>query len=86
MRRYPSVRRLTPRERELALLVTDGLKPAVIARRLNLTPQTVSTYLQRIKMRLNLARQADIAPWVAARRVPDCPDMLRRADTDNWDT
>ena len=82
MRRDPSVRRLSPRERQTALLFTDGLKPAVIAHRLNLTPQTVSAYLQRIKVRLNLARQADIAPWVAARRVPDCPDVLRRADND----
>ncbi len=82
MRRYPSVRRLTPREHELALLFADGLKSAVIAHRLNLTPQTVSTYLQRIKWRLNLATQADIAPWVAARRIPDCPDTLQRAGTD----
>jgi DNA-binding CsgD family transcriptional regulator len=82
MRRYPSVRRLTPREREVALLFSDGLKPAVIAGRLNLTPQTVSAYLQRIKLRLNLATQADIVPWVIARRVPGHPDILRRASID----
>ncbi len=82
MRRYPSVRRLTSREREVALLFSDGLKPAVIAHRLNLTPQTVSVYLQRIKLRLDLATQADIVPWVTARRVPGHPDTLRRVSID----
>src|SRR4051812_7720198 len=74
MRRYPSFQRLSPREREIALLVGDGLELALIARRLNLAPATVSNHLQRIRWRLRLAQRADIAPWVAARRVPDRPD------------
>ena len=78
----PSVRRLSPREREIALLVADGLKPALIARRLNLAPHTIATYLQRIKGRLKLATQAEIVTWVATRRVPGCSDTLLRADRD----
>ena len=82
MRADPSVQRLTPREREIALLIADGLKPPAIARRLNLAPHTVATYLQRIRSRLKLTSQAEIATWVAARRVPGCADTLRRADPD----
>ena len=76
----PSVRRLTPREHEIVLLVADGLKPTLIARRLNLAAHTAATYLQRIRSRLKLTTQAEIVAWVAARRGPGCLDALRRAD------
>jgi len=69
MRPDPSVQRLTLCEREIALLVADGLKPAQIARRHNLAPQTVATFLQRIRSRLKLATQDEIVTWVAARRI-----------------
>ena len=82
MRPAASIQRLSPREREVALLLADGLKPLVIARRLNISPGMVSNYIQRIKGRLKLATLAEIAPWVAARRVPGCLDALRRAGTD----
>jgi probable F420-dependent oxidoreductase len=74
-----TVRRLTPREREVALLVADGLKDAAIARRLGLTPSTVASYVGRIQRRLDLAGRADITAWVAARRLPGNPEArLRR--------
>ncbi len=81
MRPDPSVRRLSPREREIALLVADGLKDPAIARQLDLSRWTVASYVQRVKRRLNLADRAEIAAWVMARRFPDAPEgWLRRAD------
>jgi DNA-binding CsgD family transcriptional regulator len=75
----PSVRRLTPREREVALLVADGLKDAAIARRLGLTPATVASYIGRIQRRLDLTGRNAIVAWVAARRTPGALEArLRR--------
>jgi DNA-binding NarL/FixJ family response regulator len=80
MRPDPSVRRLTPREREVTLLVADGLKDAAISRRLGLTPSTVASYVQRVQHRLQLASRAEVATWVAARRTSDDPEArFRRA-------
>jgi DNA-binding NarL/FixJ family response regulator len=75
----PTVRRLTPREREIALLVADGVKDAAIGRRLGLTPSTVASYVQRVQRRLQLAGRKDVAAWVVARRTPADPEArLRR--------
>jgi two-component system nitrate/nitrite response regulator NarL len=63
--------RLTPREREVALLVAAGLPNAEIARRLGLSPSTVGTYLQHIRQRLDLRTRLEIAAWVHAGRSPD---------------
>ena len=70
---YPAVRRLSDREREIALLLADGLKDAVIARRLGLAPGTVGAYISHIRLRLGLASRVEIAAWVQARRDPDDP-------------
>jgi DNA-binding NarL/FixJ family response regulator len=79
----PSVRRLTLREREVALLIADGLKNAVIAGRLGLSPGTVRNYAQHIMRRLNLGSREEIATWVTARRTPGSPEArLRRAGVD----
>jgi DNA-binding NarL/FixJ family response regulator len=75
------VRRLTERERQVALLVAEGLKDALIARRLGLSASTVGTYVQHIQQRLQLDSRAEIAAWVTARRDPDDPTgRLRRAE------
>jgi DNA-binding CsgD family transcriptional regulator len=75
----PSVRRLTDRERQVALLVADGLKDASIALRLGLSPKTVANYVQHIRQRLGSGTRAEIAAWVTARRDPDDPEArLRR--------
>jgi len=64
----PARRRLTEREREVALLVADGLKDVVIARRLGLSRSTVGTHVRRIRSRLGLKDRAELVAWVAARR------------------
>lgn len=67
----PTRRRLTAREREVALLVADGLKDAVIARRLGLAATTTGHYIRRILQRLQLKDRRELAAWVAARRSSD---------------
>jgi DNA-binding NarL/FixJ family response regulator len=77
--RDPSVRRLTPREREIALLVAVGLKDVTIARRLGLSPKTVNSYVHGVLRRLQLSSRTEIVAWVSARLDPDCPEArLRR--------
>jgi non-specific serine/threonine protein kinase len=76
-----SVRRLTNRERQVALLIADGLKNPSIARRLGLSPRTVGHYVQHIRQRLDLGSREEIAAWVRARVDPDDPEAgLRRGD------
>lgn len=71
--------RLTPREHEIALLLADGLKLELIAERLGLSAHTVKVHITHIRQRLRLANQDGVVSWIAARRVPGNPDMLRRA-------
>jgi non-specific serine/threonine protein kinase len=74
-------RRLTPREREVALLFADGLALDVIGQRISLSPTTVANYLHRIQLRLGLSSRADIAAWVDDRRTTEDGSgrSLRRA-------
>jgi DNA-binding CsgD family transcriptional regulator len=63
----PRVKRLTAREHQVARLIAQGLKDALIARRLGISASTVSAYVGHIKHRLRLATRAEIAAWVTAR-------------------
>ena len=77
----PSVRRLTAREQQVARLVAQGLKDAVIARRLGLSGSTVGGCIRRVQWRLKLASRAEIAAWVTARLDPANPtSRLQRLD------
>jgi DNA-binding NarL/FixJ family response regulator len=79
MRPDPSVRRLSPRELEVANLITDGFTNALIALRLGLTLTTVGTCVQRVQRRLDLGNRAAIVAWMTARRTPGSPEArLRR--------
>jgi DNA-binding CsgD family transcriptional regulator len=82
----PSVRRLSPREREVAILVAEGLKDSAIARKLGLSTATVGTYVQRIRTRLHLSSRGEIITWVTERVVPGHPEAgFRRADPERVD-
>jgi DNA-binding CsgD family transcriptional regulator len=72
----PRTRRLTPREREIALLIADGYKDLVIARRLSVSPATVATHVQRIQFRLRLSGRNQIAAWVRNHAVASHPDVF----------
>lgn len=79
--RDPSVGRLTPTERAVALHVAEGLKNREIAMCLGMGVATVSLYVRRIRLRLDLASREDIATWVKVRQVPGDPEgRLCRAD------
>ena len=55
--------RLTPRERDVAMLIAGGLTNAEIAERLVLVAGTVANYVERILRKLNLRGRAQIAAW-----------------------
>jgi DNA-binding NarL/FixJ family response regulator len=67
----PTRRRLSAREREVALLVADGLDDGAIAERLGLSPATVANYIKRIRLRLSTASRVDVARWINDRRDRD---------------
>ncbi|MFB4309615.1 AAA family ATPase [Actinomadura sp. GTD37] len=56
--------RLSGREREIAVLVSDGRTNQQIARVLGLSPKTVETYLARIFKKLTLCSRAQLAAIV----------------------
>jgi DNA-binding CsgD family transcriptional regulator len=80
----PSVRRLSPREREIAILLARGLTDAAIGRSLGISGGSVGNAVRRIRLRLRLDSRAEIAAWVTARLDPDDPsgNSLRRPPVD----
>jgi DNA-binding CsgD family transcriptional regulator/tetratricopeptide (TPR) repeat protein len=58
---------LTPREREIALLVGEGLTNRQIATRLYLSERTAQNHVQHILTKLDLPNRGQIAVWVATR-------------------
>jgi DNA-binding NarL/FixJ family response regulator len=77
----PTRRRLTTQERDIALLVGDGLSDQAIARHLALAPSTITTYVRRIRDRLDPANRRNLEAWVNARRDSAHPEAgLGRLD------
>ncbi|WP_370541992.1 LuxR C-terminal-related transcriptional regulator [Amycolatopsis sp. FDAARGOS 1241] len=54
---------LTPREREIAALVADGLANRAIAGQLVLSERTVESHVRSILAKLGLANRTEIAAW-----------------------
>jgi DNA-binding CsgD family transcriptional regulator len=59
---------LTPREREVALRVVDGLSDREIAERLNLSPYTVRQYVKRIYRKVDVDSRVALTRLLLARR------------------
>ncbi|MBA3249963.1 MAG: response regulator transcription factor [Geodermatophilaceae bacterium] len=59
---------LTPREREVADLVAQGMTNREIAVRLFLSERTAENHVQHILTKLDLANRSQIAMWIYARR------------------
>ncbi len=59
---------LSPREHEVAVLVSEGLTNAEIGSRLTISPRTVESHVTRIRTKLDVRSRAQIATWVARRR------------------
>ena len=58
---------LTPREREVAALVAQGLTNREIAERLYLSERTAQNHVQHILTKLGLPNRGQIAVWMTAR-------------------
>jgi DNA-binding CsgD family transcriptional regulator len=52
--------RLSPREREVLDHIANGLTHSQAARRLNISPGTVDTYVKRIRRKIGPANKADL--------------------------
>ncbi|GAA5194915.1 helix-turn-helix transcriptional regulator [Rugosimonospora acidiphila] len=59
---------LTPREREVALLIADGLTNAELARRLYISPKTAAVHVSNILRKLGVSSRTEV------------PDAVRRPD------
>ena len=59
----PPLTALTPREREVASLVAEGLTNTEIAQRLTLSPGTVGNHLGQILRALGLKNRIQVAVW-----------------------
>ena len=62
--------KLTRREREVALLVAQGLTNPQIASELSVSRSTANNHVARILRKLGLRSRAQIAAWVTERRPP----------------
>jgi DNA-binding CsgD family transcriptional regulator len=51
---------LTPREREVALLISDGLTNAELARRLYISPKTAAVHVGNILRKLGVSSRTDV--------------------------
>lgn len=58
---------LTPREQEIATLVSHGLSDKQIAKRLVISRSTASTHLEHIRAKLGFSSRTQIAVWVNER-------------------
>jgi DNA-binding CsgD family transcriptional regulator len=66
---HVAVRELSPREREVALLVAQGLTNLAIARSLFVSRATVAGHLTSILDKLGFTSRVQIAAWVVERRL-----------------
>jgi DNA-binding NarL/FixJ family response regulator len=60
---------LTPREREVLLMVGEGLPNKLIARRLEISEKTVKSHLTRIFERIGVSDRTQAALWVERHRL-----------------
>ncbi|GAB2959089.1 LuxR C-terminal-related transcriptional regulator [Amycolatopsis acidiphila] len=61
---------LTPREREIAELIAEGLSNREIAARLVIAQRTAETHVENILAKLGFTSRAQIAAWLAEHRAP----------------
>ncbi len=65
--RGAGVEPLTPREREVALLASAGVRSREIGERLHLSTRTVDTHLARVYRKLGVSGRAELAPALGIR-------------------
>lgn len=57
---------LTPREREVAALLAEGLSNSQLADRLYISPRTAAVHVSNILAKLGMASRTEVAAWAAA--------------------
>ncbi|WP_213575142.1 LuxR C-terminal-related transcriptional regulator [Rhodococcus sp. USK13] len=65
---------LTPREREVADLVAQGMSSKEVAAKLVISRRTVDVHVEHIFEKLGFNSRTQIATWVAQRRAPESPN------------
>src|SRR3954452_19664727 len=60
---------LTPREREVASLIAEGLTNGQMAERLYISPKTAAVHVSNILMKLGLAGRAEVAAWAVRQGI-----------------
>jgi DNA-binding NarL/FixJ family response regulator len=60
---------LTPRRREIAVLLTEGRTLTQIARILTITPEAVANDVEAILWRLDSVSRAEVMSWAVERRM-----------------
>ena len=68
---------LTPREREVALLIAQGLSDRQIADRLIITEGTAGVHVGHILNKLGFHARTEIARWVVQHELGPTPDLPR---------
>jgi DNA-binding CsgD family transcriptional regulator len=59
----PADGELTSREREVAILLAEGLTNGQLAERLYISPKTAAVHVSNILMKLQMANRAEVAAW-----------------------
>ena len=54
---------LTPREREVAALLAEGLSNSQLARRLYISPRTAAVHVSNILTKLGMTSRTEVATW-----------------------
>jgi DNA-binding NarL/FixJ family response regulator len=57
---------LTPREREVAMLIAEGLTNAELARRLYISPRTAAVHVSNILRKLEVGSRTEVAAALKA--------------------
>jgi DNA-binding NarL/FixJ family response regulator len=65
----PRLTTLTPREREVAALVAEGLTNAEIARRLVLSPGTIANHIEHSLRALGVRGRVGLAVWAVKQEL-----------------
>jgi DNA-binding NarL/FixJ family response regulator len=60
---------LSPREKDVAVLIAQGLTNKQIARRLQIAERTAENHVEHILNRLGFQARAQVAAWVAQERL-----------------
>jgi DNA-binding CsgD family transcriptional regulator len=60
---------LTPREREVAALLAEGLTNSQLADRLYISPRTAAVHVSNILAKLGMSSRAEVAAWSARGHV-----------------